>query len=443
MTDSAADYDIAIVGGGSVGISLACALGSNSWGSTSPRSTSPSSTSKEQISHGQILQPPRVVLIEAHDYKNLPPPSFDSRSVALSYSSKQIFEALQLWGHITERGVSPIEVIHISDRGHPGITRLSAQEQGVEALGYVIENRILGGALFAQLRNLSSDVELMTPACLTNLGFRGDRAVLRGKQDDKKFEISARLVVAADGTESFVRQHLNIQQRHRDYRQSAVIANLACDRPHNNIAYERFTNTGPMALLPLPDMDEAANRYGLVWTVPSAQADEILSLNDDEFKSALGNRFGERAGRFVRVGERAAYPLGLTQISEHVRHRLAFIGNAAHTLHPVAGQGFNLGLRDVAALAQVVRETLAKGQDPGELKNLQTYAGWRRRDHLQTVLFTDNLVRIFSSNFMPLVVARNVGLMAMEIFAPLRKRLGRHAMGYVGKASMLARGLEL
>lgn len=438
MTDSAADYDIAIVGGGSVGISLACAFGSNSRGSTSPRSTSPSSTSKEQISPTL-----RVVLIEAHDYKNLPPPSFDSRSVALSYSSKQIFEALQLWGHIVERGVSPIEVIHISDRGHPGITRLSAQEQGVEALGYVIENRILGEVLFTQLRKLGSDVELMAPAHLTNLDFRGDRAVLRGKQGDKKFEISARLVVAADGTESFVRQHLKIQQRHRDYRQSAVIANVACDRPHKNIAYERFTNTGPMALLPLAEMDEAANRYGLVWTVPSAQADEILSLNDDEFKSALGKRFGERAGKFIRVGERAAYPLGLTHINEHVRHRLAFIGNAAHTLHPVAGQGFNLGLRDVAALAQVVRETLAKGQDPGELKNLQTYARWRRRDHLQTVLFTDSLVRIFSSNFMPLVVARNAGLMAMEIFTPLRKCLGRHAMGYVGKASMLARGLGL
>ena len=168
-----------------------------------------------------------------------------------------------------------------------------------------------------------------------------------------------------------------------------------------------------------------------------------MQLNDAEFATQLRQLFGSRAGNFIRIGRRHAYPLGHTQIAEHVRSRLAFIGNAAHTLHPVAGQGFNLGLRDVAALAQVIRESLIMDRDPGDLQSLQAYARWRRRDLIQTSLFTDSLVRVFSTDFLPLVVARNVGLFAMECVAPLRKRLTRHAMGYVGRASMLARGLGL
>lgn len=411
------DFDIAIIGGGSVGISLACAL-------------------------GQIDPAPRVVLIEAHDYKKLPPPGFDARTVALSYSSRQIFEGLQLWQSIQQRGVSPIEMIHISDRGHPGMTRITATEQGVEALGYVIENRVLGEALFARLSSFSN-ITLMAPARMQQLDFANEQVILQGNMHDKAFQLSTRLVVAADGTDSFVRQHLNITQRHWDYQQTAVIANVACDRPHNHVAYERFTRDGPMALLPLADLDEAKNRYGLVWTVPQHKVEQVLALDDEQFRSELARHFGERAGSFVRVGKRASYPLGLSHINEHVRHRLAFIGNAAHTLHPVAGQGFNLGLRDVAALAQVLQDALGADKDPGDLDVLQAYAKWRRRDHIQTAVFTDSLVRVFSTDFAPLVLARNAGLLAMELFAPLRKRLGRHAMGYIGRASLLARGLGL
>jgi 2-octaprenyl-6-methoxyphenol hydroxylase len=411
------DFDIAIIGGGSVGISLACAL-------------------------GQIEPAPRVVLIEAHDYKNLPPPGFDARTVALSYSSRQIFEGLQLWQSIEQRGISPIEMIHISDRGHPGMTRLTANEQGVEALGYVIENRILGEALFARLSSFSN-ITLMAPARMQQLDFKNDRVILQGSMNDEAFQLTTRLVVAADGTESFVRKFMNISQCHWDYQQTAVIANVACDRPHNHVAYERFTRDGPMALLPLTDLDDAKNRYGLVWTVPQNRVEQVLALNDEQFRTELAVHFGERAGKFVRIGKRASYPLGLSHINEHVRHRLAFIGNAAHTLHPVAGQGFNLGLRDVAALAQVLQEALAAQQDPGDLDVLQAYAKWRRRDHIQTAVFTDSLVRVFSTDFTPLVLVRNAGLLAMEMFAPLRKRLGRHAMGYIGRASLLARGLGL
>ena len=412
------DYDIAIVGGGMVGISLAIAL-------------------------GQMTPAPRVVLIEAQDYSKHLPPSFDSRTIALSYSSRQIFDALKLWQPLVAQGITPIQTIHISDRGHAGITHLQASEQHVEALGYVVENRLLGQVLYQALQALTH-VQVLAPGELQAMSLASDYAELRGVHQGKALDIRARLVVAADGTESFIRQYLGVEQRHWDYKQSAVIANVACDQPHHNIAYERFTNTGPMALLPLSAIDDTPHRYGLVWTVPTAQTETtVLQLSDTEFAAQLRQRFGSRVGNFIRIGQRHTYPLGHTQIREHVRHRLAFIGNAAHTLHPVAGQGFNLGLRDVAALAQVIREALIHHQDPGDLERLQTYARWRRRDLIQTSLFTDSLVRAFSTDFLPLVVARNVGLFAMECFAPLRKRLTRHAMGYVGRASMLARGLGL
>lgn len=411
------DYDIAIVGGGMVGVSLAIAL-------------------------GRMNPAPRIVLIEAQDYTRHLPPSFDSRTIALAYSSRQIFDALQLWQPLVAQGITPIKTIHISDRGHAGLTHLRASEQHVEALGYVVENRLLGQVLYEALMALTQ-VTVLAPAELQAMSIGSDYAELRGVQQGKPLDIRTKLVVAADGTNSFVRQYLSVAQRHWDYHQSAVIANIACDQPHNNIAYERFTNTGPMALLPLSGIDDNPHRFGLVWTVPSARTQAMLNMPDDEFAAQLQKRFGNRAGKFLRIGHRHAYPLGHTQIQEHVRHRLAFIGNAAHTLHPVAGQGFNLGLRDVAALAQVIREAMIAGQDPGDLSRLQAYARWRRRDLIQTSLFTDSLVRVFSTDFLPLVVARNLGLFTMECFAPLRNRLTRHAMGYVGRASLLARGLGL
>jgi 2-octaprenyl-6-methoxyphenol hydroxylase len=414
---SATDYDIAIVGGGMVGISLALAL-------------------------GQMTPAPRVVLIEAQDYSKRLPPSFDSRTIALSYSSRQIFDALRLWPELVAQGVTPIQTIHISDRGHAGIAHLQASEQQVEALGYVIENRILGQVLYQALQAIPQ-VQVLTSAELQAMSLGCDHAELRGVQQGKPLDLRARLVVAADGTHSFVRQYLGVAQRHWDYRQSAVIANVACDQPHRNIAYERFTSNGPMALLPLNAHAQTPHRYGLVWTVPSQRTEAVMGLSDTEFAGQLRQLFGTRAGNFIRIGQRHAYPLGHTQIQEHVRQRLAFIGNAAHTLHPVAGQGFNLGLRDVAALAQVIRGSLNAGRDPGDITALHSYARWRRRDLIQTSLFTDSLVRVFSTDSLPLVVARNLGLFAMECFAPLRKRLTRHAMGYVGRASMLARGLGL
>jgi len=240
-----------------------------------------------------------------------------------------------------------------------------------------------------------------------------------------------------------VRRLSGVRIRSREYDQAAVIANIATDQSHNNRAFERFTDSGPLALLPMAAAEGEKNRYSLVWTIKRSEQEEMMGWDDKTFLLKLKERFGERAGQFLQVSQRHAYPLSLMRAREHVRERLAIIGNAAHTLHPVAGQGFNLGLRDVAALSQVIIDTLHENKDIGELSNLKIYADWRRRDHIQTAMATDGLVRLFSNNFLPLAALRNLGLLVVDLVPPLKKVFARHAMGFVGKLPRLARGLKL
>ena len=409
------DFDLLIVGGGMVGASLACALGNS---------------------------PLKIGVLEATPFESASQPSFDTRTLALAYGTRRIFESLDLWPAIAEGGVTPIRRIHVSDRGHIGSSHLDSQSEGVDALGYVAETRLLGRVLHDRMRSFDN-VQFLCPAQVTQVNLETTRASVEITQDAGRRRLSARLLVAADGGNSCIRQLLGIKTFRMGYDQHAVIANVAMDRLHQGVAYERFTASGPMALLPSRDPDGTENVYALVWTVKSAERDEVLRLDDAAFLAQLQQRIGERAGRFVKVGERAVYPLGWMQSREHVRQRLAIIGNAAHTLHPVAGQGFNLGLRDVAVLAQVVLDGVKCGQDPGELALLREYAKWRRRDQLETALFTDGLVRTFSTAFPPLALARNIGLTLIDILPPVKHALARHAMGLAGKLPRLARGLRL
>ena len=255
--------------------------------------------------------------------------------------------------------------------------------------------------------------------------------------------LTTKLLVAADGDDSVVRRLSGVRIKQRNYEQSAVIANIATDKPHNNQAFERFTDSGPLALLPMAATENEKNRYSLVWTVNSSEQDEMMSWSDEEFLKKLKERFGSRAGEFISVSKRHTYPLALMRAREHVRERLAIIGNAAHTLHPVAGQGFNLGLRDVAALSQVIIDACRENKDIGSLDNLNSYADWRKRDHIQTAMATDGRVRIFSNNFLPLAALRNLGLVVVDLVPPLKKVFARHAMGFVGKLPRLGRGLKL
>ena len=412
------DFDLIIIGGGLAGASLACALAKTAL---------------------------RIAIVESFPFKSDESkyqPAFDARSVALSYTSKQIFEGIGLWPSINKLGVAAIKKIHVSDRGHAGVTRLNAADENVDALGYVVETRVIGKALFEMLA-AHKNIRIIAPAKLKNFDLLEKTAQITIEEDGEENQLTCKLLVAADGGDSIVRRLSGVRIKQRNYEQSAVIANVSTSKGHNNQAFERFTDSGPLALLPMAAADKEANRYSLVWTAKNTEKEAMMKWDDETFLAELSQRFGSRAGDFINVSQRHEYPLTLMQAQEHVRHRLAIIGNAAHCLHPVAGQGFNLGLRDVAALSQVINDAVLENADIGDLATLQTYADWRKRDHVQTAMATDGLVRLFSNNILPLAALRNLGLLVVDLVPPLKKVFARHAMGFVGKLPRLGRGLKL
>ncbi|MDO8705277.1 MAG: 2-octaprenyl-6-methoxyphenyl hydroxylase [Sulfuricaulis sp.] len=402
-------YDILIIGGGLVGASLACALRASKL---------------------------RIGVIEAVPLAASSQPSYDDRTLALAYGSKRIFESMGVWQDIAP-DATPIERIHISDRGHFGVTRLAATEAGLPALGYVVANRVLGAALLKTLAG-SNNVEWLCPAEMQEVKLSPESASVMVRHNDANKTLVARLVIAADGAHSAVRAALGIEAERTEYCQSAIVTTVTAGEPHGNTAYERFTDTGPLALLPLRQ-----NACAVVWSAKAAEVPTILGWSDAEFLNHLQDRFGDRLGTFTRPGKRAAYPLALTRVPEPVRARLALIGNAAHTVHPVAGQGFNLGLRDVAAIAEILTDAVRAGADIGDLTVLRRYADWRHRDNQVTAGFTNGLIRIFSNNAFPLTLARNVGLLAVDLLPGVKRRFIRVTSGLAGKLPRLARGLPL
>lgn len=410
------DCDVLIVGGGMVGASLACAL---------------------------AAQPLRIIVVEGVPFRSQGQPSFDDRSIALAYGSSRIFSAMGLWSALID-GVAPIRRIHISDRGHFGATRLDASREGVDALGYVVQTRTLGRVLQERLGQLPN-VELLCPARLEDLVPGSESVAVSIAGPDGPRTLHTRLLVAADGAGSVVRERLEIPVTRWDYGQSAIIANVGTSEPHGDTAYERFTDTGPLAMLPLPLAGQAAGggHCSLVWTARADQVGDIMALEDDAFLAALQERFGPRLGAMVKVGRRHAYPLALVRARQHTRPRVALIGNAAHALHPVAGQGFNLGIRDVAVLAELLAEAAAAGGDPGADALLQRYGQWRRRDQRAIIAFTDGLARVFANPLPPVALARDLGLVALDLLPPLKRMLTRRTMGLAGRLPRLARGLPL
>lgn len=406
------DYDVLIVGGGMVGASLACALGQTGL---------------------------RVALAEARQADAAQQSAeLDTRSIALAEGTRRIFETLGIWDDLAEHA-APIRHVHISDRGRFGATRLDAAEYGFAALGHVADIRVLEQTL-ARHAAAQANVEWLCPATLRRLTVTPDHVEVGLDVDGAERSLRAAMVVAADGVRSAVREQLGIAATRWDYGQTAVIANLETERPHRDTAYERFTDSGPVALLPLPAREEAERRCGVVWTVRSGVAQQVMDYSEAEFRQAVQERFGFRLGAFRRVGARQAYPLALTRAREHVRPRVALIGNAAHTLHPVAGQGFNLGMRDVAVLAELLAEASA---DVGDWALLQRYARWRERDQRTMIAFTDSLVRVFTNPLPGIGLARDLGLLAVDLVPPLKSLLTRHTMGMAGRLPRLARGLKL
>ncbi len=408
-------YDVLIVGGGMVGATMACAL--------SPL-------------------PLRIGVIEAVPFKSAHQPSYDDRAIALAYGSARIFQSMGLWQQLAPQ-VSPISKIHISDRGHFGISRIDSAEEGVDALGYVVENRVVGNLLGQTLPGLER-VDLICPASVIKVRLDEAQATLTIDRNTVIEELSAKLLIAADGGNSIVRNLLNIPTRSWDYGQTAVIANITPERHPDGVAYERFTDTGPVALLPnAPPGSEEPKRCSLVWSVRRGDEERVLHLSDEAFLSELQTRFGHRLGRLEKVGKRNAYPLKLVRAKQQIRPRLALIGNAAHTLHPIAGQGFNLGLRDIAVLADVLARAVAQQQDIGTETVVQQYADWRRWDQRKVVGFTDTLARLFSTPLAPVALARNIGLFGLDVVPPLKRLVTRQTMGMAGKLPRLAMGLPL
>ncbi|MDE2235498.1 MAG: 2-octaprenyl-6-methoxyphenyl hydroxylase [Gammaproteobacteria bacterium] len=403
-----ADFDVLIAGGGMVGASLAAAL--------APLGM-------------------RIGVVEAVRFGSHGQPSYDERVTVVSWGSRRIFEGIGIWPQIASQATA-IQHIHVSDRGHAGMTRMHAAEMGVEALGYVVPNRAIGQSL-SEFLQASKSVTLLAPATLERLEQQSGhvRAALRAED---VHAASARLLVAADGAQSKIREQLGIGAQVWEYGQSAVICNLSVERPQPHTAFERFSGDGPMALLPMGE-----DRYALVWSVPQTRVAAVLAMEDGAFLQAVAAGFNGRFGRFIKAGKRQAYPLSLVRAQAQLHGRVVIVGNAAHSLHPIAGQGFNLSLRDVALLADCLADIRAAGGDPGAARPLQAYVRARRGDQLGTALFTDMLTRVFANPLAVVGCLRNLGLMGLELLPPARRRFTRINMGIAGRLPRLARGLPV
>jgi len=413
------DYDLVISGGGLAGCSLACALADSG---------------------------ARIALLEQTPFRQVQQAGYDERSIALAYGSRQIFESMGLWQDISPAAAA-IKNIHISDRGHFGAARLAATDGGHEALGYVVEISKLSQVLAERVQQ-QDNLDLFMPAVLH--AFRTDDDPDSGinivlEHDGERREISSALLVAADGMHSTIRDKLLIPVREWRYGQTALIANITTSEPHKGIAYERFTQSGPLALLPMTDSTDTTTgcRRALVWTVQDDQLEMAMAWSEQEFLAHLQQGFGFRAGRFEHVGQRQSFPLRLMMAERAIDQRIALIGNAAHTLHPVAGQGFNLGIRDVAVLAELVADCVRSGSDSGASEVLESYARQRHHDHRNMVTFTDTVARVFSNPLPPVMLARGLGLLALDNMPGMKGFLTRRTMGLAGRLPRLARGLSL
>lgn len=400
-------FDVTIVGGGMVGASLAV-----------------------------TLQPLglRVALIESVPLQSDAQPSFDERTTALSNGSRRIFSGLGVWESIAAEA-APIRRIHVSDQGRFGFARIDAREEGVAALGFVVANRVLGTALWERLER-HAGLEVFCPAQVDEVAAEADRVDLRvTRGDGTAFELTTRLLVAADGAQSSMRSVLGIAATTWDYEQSAIVTNVATRKFHDHVAYERFTPTGPLAVLPLAD-----GRCTVVWTLAPDVAASTMQLTNEEFLAALQERFGFRLGRFTRVGRRHCYRLALTRAEERVGTRAVIIGNAAQALHPIAGQGFNLGLRDVATLAEVIAESVGT---LGDESMLARYDEWRRTDRRSVIAFTDGLIRLFNNPLGSVRAVRDIGLLLFDVLPPAKSALSALSLGVTGRLPRLARGMPL
>jgi 2-octaprenyl-6-methoxyphenol hydroxylase len=411
MNEPQPEFDLAIAGGGLVGASLALAL--------APLGL-------------------RIALLEAvAPGQGDVHPSFDERTTALANGTIRAFRTLGVWSGM-QREAAPIRRIHVSEQGRFGSARIDAAEQGLEALGYVVPNRVIGAALWEGLSRQPA-VRVIAPARVLGSDLAEGSRTLHYEVDGVAHSLSARLLVAADGIRSVIRDQSGIGAEHIEYDQVALTAVLVAQRFHDHVAYERFTEEGPIAILPLTD-----GRCGMVWTRKPAEVQRLLEMPDEEFLREFQAAFGFRLGRFLRVGQRASYNLTLSRAENHIAPRIAVVGAAAQGLHPIAGQGFNLGVRDAVSLAEVIADQREAGvTDPGDPRILQEYAAWRSTDRRRIVQFTDGLVRLFATPLGVMRSLRSIGLLAFDVFPPAKSAMARLSVGAAERIPRLARGVPL
>ena len=370
-----------------------------------------------------------VLLVESFPLPTLAPdfaagysPSFDARSTALSYASSLIYGEWGLWEAIAAHA-QPITSIHVSEQGRFGSTLMRSADYGWPALGFVVENAWLGNSLLCALQQ--TPVGTRSPARVVSASAAAGGGV--DLQLDDGDQLSADLLVVADGAHSGLRASLGIAHSEDSYEQQAIIANVGHRKDHSGRAFERFTGKGPLAMLPL--LPEGCHRSALVWTLPPEEAADVLGCSDADFLARLQQAFGYRLGRLEQVGERHSYPLSLVQADEQVRSGVVVMGNAAHALHPVAGQGFNLGLRDVACLAAKVAEASSAGTSPGALSVLEGYRAAQAADQRQTTAFSDRLPGLFMNRDPALSALRDLGLFALDLAPGLKREFVRQTAG--------------
>ncbi|EGQ8160208.1 2-octaprenyl-6-methoxyphenyl hydroxylase [Vibrio parahaemolyticus] len=387
-------YDVVIAGGAMAGATLALAI--------------------EHLSQGAL----RVAVVEPFKAQSDQHPGFDSRSIALSYGTVNLLRHLELWSAI-EPFSTPIEHIHVSDRSHAGMTDITKHDVGVEALGYVVELADVG-RVYQELLTHSTAIDLYCPDSAKHITRTQENVTIELASGEL---LNTKLLVAADGAVSQCCQQIGLGLSEHDFDQVAVIANIVTQEPHQGRAFERFTENGPVALLPMSD-----NRMSLVWCLRPGEAQIVMELSEREFLERLQQDFGWRLGAMQKVGLRATYPLLLRHRKQNISHRFAIVGNAAQTLHPIAGQGFNLGIRDVVTLAE---ELVKQGEDVGRYQGLIRFSQRREADRNETIWLTSSLVHVFSNDLLAMRIGRNTALAAMDNLSIFKQPLLRHTLGLV------------
>ncbi|MBP6819236.1 MAG: UbiH/UbiF/VisC/COQ6 family ubiquinone biosynthesis hydroxylase [Ferrovibrio sp.] len=406
--------EVAIVGGGLAGLTLGIAL----------------------ARHGVD-----TLLIDREDPARALNAGFDGRVSAIALASQRMLAAIGLWQHVSE--AQPMWDIRVSDGDSPLFVHYDHKTLGEDPFGWLVENRVMRAAQQAALAELPK-ARLLAPlgVAAVERGQPGSGAPARLTLGDGR-EVRARLVVGADGRQSFMRQQAGIKAMEWSYAQTGIVCTVRHEKPHHGVAQERFLPAGPFAILPMTDDAEGRHRSSLVWTEPPERAKAILALDDVAFVAEMRQRFGDHFGTLAVTGPRWSYPLTFLHAERYIDHRLALVGDAAHGIHPIAGQGLNLGLRDVAALVEAVVTARRVGLDPGQQDVLEAYENWRRVDTAVLSAVTDGLTRLFSNDIAPVKLARDLGLGLVERLKPAKTFFMRHAMGDVGKLPKLLQGQAL